>query len=236
MSSATHARFPTGPFEVHVQRAWFGVEFIDPVTFDSIRSQLNVSLLGSAAPPIVTSSGRFVWLTPAQAYPQTVRLEDSSRRYASRDYFIDPPLPLPRPQLFRLLLEPTPGYAFGSDVTLLRGQLIETRPAAGTEPNGIGDARVRLRWRNRQGDPSMIVDADGPSARCGEQGHFACALPLPPGARPQLLGATDDLNVRLVIERHVAGGAMQTRVVSNISELKQGRTRVLPEPIVWDEL
>lgn len=228
-------RFATGPFETHVQQAWLGVEFVDPVTFDNVRSQLKATLLGSTTPPIITSSGRFVWPAPAQPFPQTVRLEDGSRRYANRDYVIDPQLPLPHAPLFRLLLEPTPGYGFDSDITLLRGRILETRPNAGDQPRGVGNARVSLRWRNRIQNPAVFIDVDGPAAACGELGHFACALPLPPGARPQLL-STDALNVRLVIDRQSGGGPIQTRIVPGISDLRQGRARVLPDPIVWDEL
>jgi hypothetical protein len=227
------SRFPTGPFETLTQRTWFGVELIDPVTTQTVSQGVVVKLAGSVTPPIRTPSGRFGWLLPGAVFPQTVQFEDEHRRYSRREYVINPVLPLPRAALFRLPLEHMPGFAFDSDTTLLRGRIIVTRPAANADPQPVADARLWLRWRNQPAN-GPAVDVDGPVARGGASGHFACALPLPPGARPARLGA--DLVAALVIERTPAGGATQRKIFQGVTELRQSRTRLLAQPIVWDEL
>lgn len=231
------ARFDVGPFEILIQRAWFAVELIDPIALESVVSDLKVTLVGSESRPIVTGSGRFAWpLRDGAALPQQVSVRSLSRIYADTTYRIQqPPAPVSRELLFRLMLKPLPGYPYTNGMTLVRGRLIETKPLAGQQPRGVGNASVRIRWRNRVGNPPADVDSDGPAAACSASGHFASGLPLPRGALPRML-ADDSLNARLVIERPSGALAPMVRISPALQGLKEAQALVLAQPLVWDQL
>lgn len=230
------ARFATGPFEILIQKTWFGVELIDPVNAQTISQGLVVKLVGNDTKPIRSPSGRFGWLLPAAPFPQTVRVEDEERRYAKRDYVIDPPpaLPPPRPTaaLFPLLLEHAASFSYDGDLTLLRGQLIETRPAPNTQPRGVDNARVWLRWSDVSG-PATV---NAPASWTGTQGHFACALPVPAGRKPRRVPGDTAIAVRLIIERPGATPGAQHKNFSVAGGLREARTTPLANPLFWDEL
>jgi hypothetical protein len=210
-------------------RAWFGVEFLDPITLDLVSRDLEVSLQDNPAQPILSSSGRFAWRAQSAALPPAVLIKSVSGRYAAWRYpleFAQPPAGVP---LLRLSLLTAPSYPFATEMTLVRGRLIE---AVASAKLGIGGAEINLRWFDRV--QSDWQERDGPRCVSSSAGYFAAALPLPPGARPKR-EADQSLSVRLLIERRDLAGPPQQRSTPPLTAIKESKQHALPD-IVWGQL
>jgi hypothetical protein len=210
-------------------RAWFGVEFLDPISLEVISRDLQVSLQDNPAQPILSSSGRFAWRAESVALPSAVLIKSVSGRYASRRYPLEFAQPAVGVPLFRLSLLTAPSYPFTSEVTLVRGRLIEA--AAPERVLGIGGAEINLRWFDRV--QSDWQERDGPRCVSSSAGYFAAALPLPPAARPKR-EADQSLSVRLLIERRDLAGPPQQRSTAALTAIKESKQHTLPD-IVWSQ-
>jgi hypothetical protein len=211
-------------------RAWFGVEFLDPITFDLVSRDLQVSLQDNPTEPILSSSGRFAWRAQSAALPPAVLIKSVSGRYAARRYPLEFAQP-PGVPLFRLPLLTTSSYSFASELTLVRGRLIDAA-APEAQALGIAGAEINLRWFDRV--QSDWQERDGPRCVSSSAGYFAAALPLPPGARPKR-EADQSLSVRLLIERRDLAGPPQQRSTAALTAIKESKQHTLPD-IVWSQL
>ena len=174
------------------------VELIDPVTMAPVCRDVRLDAVGMAAGPLLSWSGRFVWLADGARWPSAFVFDPGSTPYASETYAAPPAPPDPaqldaNERLVRLMLRPTAAYPFGDGLSALRGVLREG-PDATSAP--VAGALVWIQWTDT--GPSGKQDAPV-AARTSASGDFATCLRLPRGARPERNG--DRLKVRLIVAR-----------------------------------
>lgn len=193
------------PCDRHVLLA---VELLDPVSLSRVYRGVDVKATGLDAKPIVSRSGRFVWLREDQAWPARITVDPKKLPFAAPNP-VQPPRPadFARPtdgeQRVSIVLHPTTAYAFEPGVTAVRGWLRESLDDGAPAVSG---AVVELAWQDlKTGD---WVAAAWP-ATTDVRGQFAVFLrlaPVPP-ARPDLDGVF--LAVQLRVTR--AGTTRSTK-------------------------
>jgi hypothetical protein len=142
----------------------FAVELIDPVTQSTVYRGVRVLAAGLEAEPIVSHSGRFVWLIAGSAWPEGITVDTG--RLPFEPHTAAPP---PRPsdlltataeqRRLRISLHPTIAYPIEDGVTAVRGALFESS-APGALP--IENARVQLAWRDEFGNWSPLPPTPEP--------------------------------------------------------------------------
>jgi hypothetical protein len=143
------------------RRVLFAVELIDPLTQATVYRGVDVRAPGLDAKPIISQSGRFVWLEQGTFWPDTVTVDTGRLPYVPH-VAAAPPRPADlatagsEARRVRILLRPTTGYTIEEGTTAIRGQLFETA-AAGSLP--ISGARVQLAWRDESGNWSPLPPA-----------------------------------------------------------------------------
>jgi hypothetical protein len=129
----------------------FAVELVDPVTQSITWRGLTVTADGIQAKPIISRSGRFVWLIEKDAWPGVITV-DPGRTPFTRQTQPAPPRPAdlltatPAERLVRIALGPTPAYPFDTGATVVRGGLKERVDI----PNApaVAAAVVQLAWHD----------------------------------------------------------------------------------------
>jgi hypothetical protein len=158
------------------------VEVVDPVTQEILWRDLTVRAEGLANRPLLSKSGRFVWLREDSAWPSAITVAsdrpifEAERATPQRPANLDRATPAER--LIRIVLRPTAAYEFGAGVTAIRGHLAETS-AVGAAP--VTNARVRIAWFDK--NVATWVPAPPATARDGAtngKGDFAAYLRLVP--------------------------------------------------------
>jgi hypothetical protein len=201
------------PLDRHVL---FAVELVDPVTHALVCEGVKVEAAGLAGRPIVSRSGRFVWLEEGSAWPDRVSV-DTGRLPYERHVALAPPRP-PDPaaagaeaRRLRVLLRPSVAYPVEDGITAIRGRLFED---ASRDAAPLPGARVQLAWRDEAGDwfpapPAAEgggeagADAPSPSEQeTNAAGEFLVFLHLRPrvGTEPDLADGRY-LAVRLQVTR-----------------------------------
>lgn len=211
-----------------IRTALVAVELLDPVTLSLIHSGVRVTAQGLTGSPIISWSGRFVWLAEDDAWPVTFTVEPGGEPYESeiQPAPTRPPNLLVAPaesRLARITLRPTATYPFTDGVTSVRGQLRETEDPASA---GISGADVWIRWANDAPAGPPWVDALV-RAQTNQAGEFAAFLRLPPKARPTV--ENGNLVVRIAVSR--AG-----QVREKEEQLPDGRSYDLPDALAWNKL
>ena len=156
------------------RRVLFAVELIDPVTQVMVYRGVSVRAAGLEAKPIVSHSGRFVWLEEGTAWPEAITV-DTGRLPFVPHVAVPPPRP---PDLLtataeerrvRISLRPTLAYPMDDGITVIRGALFES---ASPGAAAVKDARVQLAWRDEFGNwsplppsPEIIGPGQPPSPR-----------------------------------------------------------------------
>jgi hypothetical protein len=197
------------------RRVLFAVELVDPVTHALVCEGVKVEAAGLVGRPIVSGSGRFVWLEEGEAWPLRVTV-DTGRLPYERQVTLPPPRPVDlatagaEARRLRVLLRPSAAYVIEDGITAIRGRVFETVSPASAP---VAGARVQLAWRDEAGEwfPALPADGDGgngaeaPSPReqqTNAAGEFLAFLHLRPavGIEPDL---TDGkyLAVRLQLTR-----------------------------------
>jgi len=194
------------------RRVLVAVELIDPVTQSMVYRGVKVRADGLEAKPIISHSGRFVWLEEGTAWPELITVDPGRLPFAPHRA-----APPPRPadlttataeqRRVRISLRPTISYPMDDGVTAVRGALFESA-AAGAPP--IARARVQLAWRDEFGNwlplpppPETVGPGEPPSPREQETtnaGEFVVFVNLRPD--PSLKPDIDDegfLAVRLQV-------------------------------------
>jgi len=211
----TRARLLIDP-DVLTRQVLFAVELIDPITQELVHRGVKVEAIGLANQPIISWSGRFVWLIEDNAWPSELRVTPmfgvpyAAELIAAPQRPADLLLARPEERLMRVTLRPTPAYSFDHGVTTVRGCLRES-------PNNraaVVDAAVVLAWFAIQ-PPDWNPTPPGGAAplprgvRTDTRGEFAVSLPTPPrSAEPDV--ASGMLKVRLQFTRDHP--ARETRV------------------------
>jgi hypothetical protein len=160
------------------------LEVFDPLSQTLVSRDLTVSAQGLGK-PIVSSSGRFVWLDEGGAWPKTISVVPEGLPFQAD--VKNPPQPpanaKPEQRLVRIVLRPTAAADF-SDVTAIRGQLAESvalgAPVVGAAP--------QLAWFEINTNAWILSpEGNGPSNGAGE---FAAFLRLQPAMvqEPDLKG------------------------------------------------
>lgn len=244
------------------RRVLFAVELIDPVTRATVYQGVSVRAAGLIARPILSRSGRFVWLEEGTAWPDAITVDTGRLPFAP--HVAAPP---PRPsdlstagaedRRVRISLRPTVAYPIEEGTTAIRGRIFDSA-AAGSAP--VANARVQLAWRDELGNwspqppaPEVIGPGDPPSPREQETnaaGEFLVFLNLRPGPAPK--PDIDDqgfLAVRLQVTQGRA--APQTRVTADDlpllpadddpngtrrGRIREGRVLARDVRLAWSEL
>ena len=137
--------------------ALVAVELLDPVTLSLIHRGVTVTAQGLTGVPIISWSGRFVWLAEDGAWPVTFTVDPGGEPYEREIQPAPsrPPSLLAAPaeaRLARITLRPTATYPFTDGVTSVRGRLRETADPASA---GISGADVWIRWANESPRASL---------------------------------------------------------------------------------
>lgn len=240
-----HPPFAGRP-DVLDRRVLFAVELVDPVTHSIVWQGVTVTAPDMPAKPIISLSGRFVWLVDQDAWPTTIAVDPGLTAYAAHTQPAPPRpadilAPLPAQRLVRIVLRPTAAYPFDTGATVVRGTLRERLdlPNAAVVP----EAMVQLAWHDALSD-----DWTPGRPQAGEvwpqtdaNGEFAALLQLnaPPPADPDL--ARGLLKVRVQVTRGPATRATPDlfRFLPNAADA--GRVpegRLLPTDVTlgWNEL
>lgn len=171
-------------YERHVL---FAVELLDPVSLVLVSRNVTVAAPPLARRPLLSFSGRFVWLREGDAWPASLIVEPDGLPYEREEQTAPPPPadpdhPLDRELLARVVLRPTRSYPFPDGVTVVRGHLGES---AAVPPQRVTDAEVWLQWFDSDsGDWSS--DAASTFTRTRDNGEFVAFLRLAPSAMPQV--------------------------------------------------
>lgn len=243
--------------DVIERRVLIAIELADSATGQPVSRGMRVDLLDASGrringPPIISLSGRYVWLIGGDnEWPARVRIVPGGLHYVPSTEDVPPPAADPSGDLrpddrrVRILLRPTPAYRFEAGLTAVRGSVIES--LVDDPPVPVTGAVVQLAYRD--GDSwSVGVPAAGHRPVPGEavtdaSGQFAvfAHTPLSPPADPDLQDGL--LLVRLQVTRD--DGALGTRATPNdfrfAQDLSSGRIpegRLTPADVRlgWTEL
>ena len=162
------------------RRVLFAVELVDPITLDVVHRGITVTAAGIDRTPVVSSSGRFVWLDNGdKAWPATIAVNPGTLPFAPEVRPVQPKPANGQPAVVLVVLQPTSAYPFGQGLTAVRGTLVEdVDPVIGPASPPVADAVIQLAWR----------DIDDPTIW----------LPLPPTAagNPPALAPRDPVTNR----------------------------------------
>jgi len=171
------------------RQALLAVELLDPVSLSRVYRGVDVKATGLDAKPIVSRSGRFVWLREGQAWPARITVDPKKLPFAAPDP-VHPPRPadFARPteveQRVSIVLRPTTAYAFEAGVTAVRGWLRESLDV-GAPP--VSGAVVELAWRDLKTGDWVAAAWPATTDVAGQFAVFLRLAPVPP-ARPDLEG------------------------------------------------
>jgi len=153
------------------------LELFDPLSQTLVSSEVIVTANGLGR-PIVSYSGRFVWLGEADAWPKEISVQPVGLPFENA--VVQPPKPpnlpnaTPDQRLVRIVLRPTAAADF-SDVTATLGRLFESL-TAGAAP--VAGATAQLAWFDKS--TSAWVPSPEQSGTTSAKGEFAAFLRLQP--------------------------------------------------------
>jgi hypothetical protein len=159
------------------RKVLLALEVFDPLSQTLVSSGLVVQAKGLGA-PIVSWSGRFVWLDEGGAWPQQISIEPVGLPFENE--IVQPPKPpdlahaKAAERLVRVVLRPTAAADF-SEVTTIRGRLAESSAAASPPVSG---AVAQLAWFDK--DSNKWVPSTERSGVTNNAGEFAAFLRLQP--------------------------------------------------------
>ncbi|MDM0076886.1 hypothetical protein QTH90_20930 [Variovorax sp. J2P1-59] len=157
------------------RRALLAVELIDAVGGQLVSRGVGVRANVLRRAPIVSRSGRFVWLREEDRWPTQIDVDvgrlpyEKTSRSVKRPADIDKPTPAER--VVTIVLQPTQAYDFPDGVTALRGCVLDGN---GTQASPVQGARVSLLSSTKDfGDAVM----PRPVSITAEDGGFFFFLP-----------------------------------------------------------
>lgn len=136
------------------ERAWqrrvrLAVEVVDAVTGLPIREGIGVTVKETPTAPVVTASGRYVWLVEPGVAPTEVSIDPRRLPFVKQTRAVPPPtLPPPprQPQasVLRVELAPTAAYPFEPGTSGVRSTFVEDD--AVFPPLPLAEREVWLQW------------------------------------------------------------------------------------------
>jgi hypothetical protein len=157
------------------------VEVLDPVTQLRVTRGLAVSAKGLDGDPLLSWSGRFVWVDQVQ-WPEEISVVPVGLPFANETVVPERPPRFPEAtaeqRRVRVVLRPTAAYPFSTGVTAIRGLLCERIDQDPIVP--VENARVQVAWREvRTGKwiPAPTTPVQAPST--DSKGQFGVFLRLP---------------------------------------------------------
>jgi hypothetical protein len=157
------------------RKVLFALEVFDPVAQTLLHGGVSVKAKGLDGNPIVSASGRFVWLVEGDKWPEEITVVPIGLPFSSETVSPARPADLdrvtPAERLVRVVLRPGAAYDFDTGVTAVRGRLRETADPASP---AVTDVRLQLAWYETTQD--VWVPAPPPSTRdaaTDPKGEFA---------------------------------------------------------------
>lgn len=236
------------------RKVLFALELVDPGSLRLVDRGVTVRAEGLAGRPIVSRSGRFVWLMEGDAWPGPIAVTPDGAAFVAQ-VVPAPPRPAdiehatPDERLVRVVLRPNVAYPFDDGVTLVRGRLRQS--TASDAPRIVG-ARVQLAWlaENHRWypDPGDVATFPGETLTDGA-GEFVVFVRLAP--RKGLAPDIDDRGqLRARLQVTPPGEDSATRVTpadyafldpvvgepSNAGRLLEGRTLARDLDLALDQM
>jgi len=185
------------------RKVLLAVELVDPIAQSLVFRDVTVQAKGLNKGPIISLSGRFVWLEKGGKWPTEISATAPKLPFAP--VTVVPPVPpdianaTPAQRLVRITLRPTPAYDFSDGVTAIRGQLKETADPASPI---VTDARLQLAWHEVNADKWLPQPPpETQDAATDLRGEFAAFVRLVPTASQLPDVANGLLKVRLQVTR-----------------------------------
>lgn len=216
------------------RRVLIAIELADSVTGQPVSRRMRVDLLDAAGrringPPIISLSGRYVWLIGSgNEWPAQVKVVPSAAPYIRSTENVPPPAADPQGDLpwqdrrVRILLRPTHAYRFDAGLTAVRGSVVER--LEDNPPVPVAGALVQLAYldgaRWSVGAPPAGHRPNPGEAETDASGQFVVFAHTPPSppADPDLQDGL--LLVRLQVTRN--DGARETRATANDFQFAPG--------------
>lgn len=228
------------------RRVLFAVELVDPITQALIWRGLTVTAAGIEARPIISLSGRFVWLIEQDHWPATIAVDPGSTPYSPHSQ-AGPPRPPDitnadaAARLVRIVLRPTAAYPFDTGATIVRGTLKERVDVPGA--NVVAGALVQLAWHDALANawqPAPPQPAETwPETDSG--GAFAALLQLhaAPPADPDLTGGLLKARVQVTRgseTRATPDGFLFLPDAASAGRVPEGRLLTRDVTLGWEQL
>jgi hypothetical protein len=241
----TVASFIASP-DVLDRRVLFAVELVDPITQAFMSRGLSVTAAGIGGRPIVSWSGRFVWLVEQDHWPGTIAVDPGATPYEAHSQ-AGPPRPAdilnttPDARLVRIVLRPTAAYPFDTGATIVRGTLKERVDVPGADV--VSGALVQLAWHDALANTWQpgAPQAGQVWPQTDSNGSFAALLQLnaPPPADP-------DITLGLLKARVQVTRGSETRATpdafpflpdaANAGRVPEGRLLTSDVTLGWEQL
>jgi hypothetical protein len=213
------------------RRVMFALELVDPVT-GRLASEGMVITAPGLAPPVLSPSGRFVWIDIDPPAKRAVKIKAESKRriFAPLEEEFEVPARGPGigagDLLKRFNLVPTGLYEPPPGALAVAGTLIDTT----ADRNGLPGVSVNL-CLHGQTDPI----ASDYVATTDKRGQFVAVMMPAPDASGPLAPPPPDSAARLVGWLAFTTPGSQTRYTP-LLVLRKGRLLRHAEPLAWDDL
>jgi len=164
------------------------VELIDPISMSLVHHGVRVSVSGLKGSPIVSKSGRFVWLEEGDVWPAEISVDTEKLPYLPPPT-VHPPQPIDRTDIktderrVSILLQPTQAYVFSEGITAIRGLLRESIDRKSPPLEG---AIVTLAWRDDTSGRFIRAPFPATTDRAGQFTVFLRLSPVAP-QRPDIV-------------------------------------------------
>jgi|GEM_PF-5053111 len=182
------------------RRVLYAVELWDGVTQLHVDRGVSVVAKGLRGKPIMSLTGRFVWLTEGKAWPARIAVLP----HPGTPYVAMPDVPaLPEPvdiehapaseRLHAITLQPGAAYPLPTGVTAMRGRL---RTTAGPDGQPVAGALVTIEWRVAATDEYRMA-TPGRAPVTDAHGAFAAYVAHERPIDPKRFTSDGRINVRL---------------------------------------
>jgi hypothetical protein len=197
------------------RRVLLALEVVDPIGQRLVTRGLEVSAVGLARPPIVSVSGRFVWLEEGELWPTEISVTPVGLPFAAE--VVVParpprfPVATPSERLVRVVLRPSAAYDVPSGITAVRGQLSERLDGPDMAAIPVQGARMQLAHFDSASDtwiPQPPATRLDPAT--DRRGEFLAFLRRQPRRPPDLDVVKGLIRVRLQVT--MEGPIPETRV------------------------
>ncbi len=223
------------PIETIERRVLVAVELFDPVAQTIVHRGMDVTASGLDSRPILSASGRFVWIAKpgSQDWPTRFDVDVASTPYL--------PASQPGParpadianasaaqRLTRIVLAPRPSYLFPEGVTVISGTMRETVDEGAAAVVG---AEVALSWQPDSHPAQLGQPIKSPLVTTTDAvGEFALVL-IPTTSPKPLLDTAGRIAIHIQVTR---GGTTRSEPQTRL--VPEARRTDLWPPLAWTDL